>query len=885
MTGDPHGDPHGDRHGDPHGDAYGDAYGAVRNAGVVRALIDRALSEDEIRDLCFDHYPEVYRELAAAMSRRECIRRLVAWCHDRRELGALVARVAEINAQAVVAHTEALAAPSQDSRDPQDPRNPRDPQDSQDSQDSPDGHSEAAPRKRPLTAGIIHALPPAPSFVGRADELAALNRFWQDGEPGVLALLGLGGAGKTALAGEFLARLRRQGDPPPDELFIWSFYLNQDVKEFLEVAYAYFSGGAVARGSPMGTFYLLTELLTGPGRRLLVLDGLERVQRPATDRQGAFGDLTDRLLAQIIDRLADGLGATKCLITSRLPLPRLAPWRGRGYAWLDIDQLCREDAVSLIRDRGVRGDDDALHALIDEYGAHALTLDHLSGYLVEYAAADPSGAASLPEPRADSGEPQERRLARVLDAYETALSERETALLARLCIFRFGASAEQLHSVFTRAANPQIAGPLRGLDLRDVLAALRHLHQLHLVLRESGSLFTVHPAVRDHFYRSFTDPRSVHQAIRRHYSALVTGPGVRPADHPETLDLLEELVHHSLAAGHIAEAEEVYRLRMGGYQHLAWQIGQYSRCVRVLEEFPTCPDPGGLLWCYRAIGDLPAALARIDPDDSWWLAMIGTLRGRLAEVADLLRGSRRDPILAVSRALTGALPIDQLATAPVWFGLPLSPAECLLEAGLPEPARAYVSRARSELAGASQGADWNDEVARYDLIEATLACHSGDLVMAQSLLDKATQWIVTSGSQEHLCLLHLARARLARAQHHPTLATTALREGLRTAEQCGFGLHRLALLLEEAELALPDDPHTATTLATTALHTASDPACHHVWAMSRASHLLAQSHHRQGDPAAALAELTRTIALQRDIGDPRLSGSQELLERITQRRG
>ena len=56
--------------------------GAVRNPGAVRALIDRALSEDEIRDLCFDHYPEVYRELAAAMSRRECIRRLTLFLSD-----------------------------------------------------------------------------------------------------------------------------------------------------------------------------------------------------------------------------------------------------------------------------------------------------------------------------------------------------------------------------------------------------------------------------------------------------------------------------------------------------------------------------------------------------------------------------------------------------------------------------------------------------------------------------------------------------------------------------------------------------------------------------------------------------------------------------------
>ncbi|MFD8866317.1 hypothetical protein ACFV1F_18415 [Streptomyces sp. NPDC059590] len=832
--------------------------------GAVRGLIDRALSEDEIRDLCFDHYPEVYRELAAAMSRRECVRRLVAWCEGRHGLDALVARVAEINAEAVAEHAEALTAATATPR-------PTDPY----------PYPEPAASPRPLTAGIIHALPPAPGFVGRAEELAALHRFWQGGEPGVLALLGLGGAGKTALAGEFLTRLKRAGDPPPDELFIWSFYLNQDVKEFLEVAYTYFSHGAVVRGSPMGTFYLLTELLTRPGRRLLVLDGLERVQRPATDRRGTFGDLTDRLLAQVIDRLADGLGTTKCLITSRLPLPRLAPWQGRGYTCLDIDQLCREDAVALIRDRGVRGDDEALHALVDEFGAHALTLDHLSGYLVAYAGGDPARAAALPEPRADSQEPQEQRLARVLDAYETALSERESALLARLCVFRFGASADQLHSVFARSAGPQIAGPLRGLDRSDILTTLRHLHQLHLILRESADLFTVHPAVRDHFYRSFTDPRTVHQAVRRHYSALVTGPGVLPPDRPETLDLLEELVHHSLEAGHVAEAEEVYRLRMGGYEHLAWQTGQYSRCVRVLEEFPTCPDPGGLLWCYRAIGDLPAALARIDPDDTWWLAMIGTLRGRLAEVAHLLRGARHDPMLAVARALTGSLPIGELATAPVWPGIPLSPAECLLDAGLPEPARAYVTRARAALADASRDIAWNDEIARYDLIEAALACHSGDLVLAQSLLDKATQWIVTSGSQEHLCLLHLGRARLARAQRRHPLATTAVREGLRTAEQCDFGLYHLALLLEKADLALDlDDPHAAATTAATALHTASDPARHHVWATARAGHLLAAAQARLGDHPQARAQLTRTIALQRDIGDPRLASSLELLERI-----
>ena len=311
----------------------------------------------------------------------ECIRRLVDWCHEHGRLASWSASSGRSIRKSRCGLRPGSGLP-------------------------------ASGRLRGLDARLVRPLPPAPKFVGREAELDAMHRFWRMDPPGVLALLGLGGAGKTALISEFLRRSWGQDgagpdDAGPDAIFVWSFYLNEDVKGFLEVAYAYFSGGANAQGSPMGTFYLLSELLGRQGDNLLILDGLERMQRPAGDQYGPLGDLTDPLLAQILVRLAAGLGRTKCLVTSRFPLPRLEAWRGRGYASLDIDQLGNGDAIELLRDRGVRGPDDALRALIGEYGAHALTLDHLGGYLVEYANGDPRAAASLPRPRIDSGQVQD----------------------------------------------------------------------------------------------------------------------------------------------------------------------------------------------------------------------------------------------------------------------------------------------------------------------------------------------------------------------------------------------------------------------------------------------------------------------------------------------
>jgi hypothetical protein len=849
--------------------------------GLVRELINEALTEDEIRSLCFDHFRPVYNQLSAAMSRTECIRRLVKWCYERRQIESLLEYVKDLNSSI---YTEYLPIIEQ----------------AEDKYPSEPAIESTIPHLYP---SIIHPLPPAPSFIGRKVELDALHEFWSIGNPGVLALIGLGGAGKTAIVAEFTDRLLINTNNQLGGLLVWSFYVNQDVNQFLESAYLYFSGGRIVHGSGLGTFYLLIEILGRmTARNLIVMDGLEKIQRPRSDLSGQFGDITDPLLSQIVARMATGLGQTKCIITSRFPLPRLLPWFGKTYYALDIDQLQVEDARLLLRRHNVKGDDDALDDLIKDFGTHALTLDHLGGYLSEYCNGDPKLAKSLPEPQITSAEPQEHRLAKVLNAYEKALSERELAVLSRLCVFRFGTTAERLHSIFSRGDNPLIVGPLLKLSIKDFSDILKQLHHLHLVLTGPGKEYTAHPAIRDHFYRVFTDPQLVHQAVRHHYISLVGTPGTGLPRNNETVDLLEELLYHTLQSGNISEAKEIYAIRLGKYLHLAWDLGQYSRCVRILNEFPNCPDRAGLVWCYRALGDLDAARSFVDPDDTWWIGMLESLRGRLKVVIDLSAFNRRDPILIVSQFMTGAVDVKALGQIPIWFGLPISPAECYLHAGMVDKAKSFVESYISDLEDAQKEHSWNDEIARYDLINAEIELKSGNHAKCRGLLEKATQWIVQSGSQEHLCLLHLGKARLAIGEKQFELAESILSEGSHVAEQCGFGLYHIDLLNEQARLEiLTNQYNEAVQSAQAALNGmlttsrkpasrpdlaeselavlgANHPCCQYVWGAAKAGLLYDLSVLLLDRTLDAQTQLESTLSLQRRIHHPNIAETERLLQ-------
>ena len=269
--------------------------------------------------------------------------------------------------------------------------------------------------------------------------------------PGVVALVGLGGAGKTAIAARLVAELCRPEEPSrPEGLFVWSFYQEPDAGYFLSEAYRYFARGqgdpAAAKGA--GLLHLLREALSVGGPHLLVLDGLERVQRQESDGPGAFGQVEDPLLRGLLTRLAEGIGRATALVTSRFPLTDLEPMLGRGYRHRDVEGLDRPSALDLLRRHGVRGDDAALGE---------------AGRIVRGACADARspGRADRPVPRwrpvprpeaprlASPGQDRQAlRLARLLDAYQSHLPPAELAMLGRLCLLRRSTPPAQIVRLF-----------------------------------------------------------------------------------------------------------------------------------------------------------------------------------------------------------------------------------------------------------------------------------------------------------------------------------------------------------------------------------------------------------------------------------------------------
>jgi hypothetical protein len=297
---------------------------------------------------------------------------------------------------------------------------------------------------------VVHALPPAPHFVGRQAELAEVRRLWGSGFQGVVALVGLGGAGKTAVAAQFLRDLLNEhGSVRPASLLVWSFYQEPDAGRFLQEVLDYWAGGVAAsvgaRGA--GLLHLIREALSAGGRQLVVLDGLERVQRPGDSSTTTYGQLEDPLLKGLLTRLAEGTGDTMVLATSRFPLTDLELFRGAGYQHLDVGGLDAEAGQALLRAHGVHGDESILATLVANYGAHALTLDHLGALIGQFLEGDAARAPEAPS-ATPSRDRQALRLARLLRAYEEYLPPAELALLCRLCLLRRSVREEQIVKLF-----------------------------------------------------------------------------------------------------------------------------------------------------------------------------------------------------------------------------------------------------------------------------------------------------------------------------------------------------------------------------------------------------------------------------------------------------
>jgi len=475
-------------------------------------------------------------------------------------------------------------------------------------------------------SAFIHPLLRARDWQDRP-EFGELCQWWKGGGVGVCALVGIGGAGKTAIAERFLQVLPG-GYPPhpkvpkdrslaaPARLLVFSFYDAPNPDKFFNNLGAWLKGRPPAVDlTPVPSYQQTLELLAKAGKCLLVLDGLEKVQDDGS-RGGAFGQILDGRLRDFVLHAADGwLPQASLVITSRFRLFDPQEKRTWYYRQILVEQLQPPAAVQLLRDRGMNGTDDELERVAQEQGFHALSVDLVGGYSARFFGGDPERFSSLTLEPVDAADPgldpriaaireQERKFARVAERYHEALSKSDPAALAllqRVCLFRLGVEAKTLASIFTGGRKKSISGPaLAGLNEQQLQAKLQLLVEMRLVeasksqiSAQRSQIYKVHPAVRDGFLKKLDaeTARLGHDAARLGLEASLGGrPGGNPSD-LDTLDLLEEVVYHTIAAGYTQGAWEIYWYQIGGSTNLGRRLGAFDRGDRICRAFVAGQSP------------------------------------------------------------------------------------------------------------------------------------------------------------------------------------------------------------------------------------------------------------------------------------------------------
>ena len=275
-------------------------------------------------------------------------------------------------------------------------------------------------------------------FFGRAAELALFDKALEGGADSVVAMVGPGGQGKTAIVQHWLERAG-QRRLPLDGLFFWSFYRGKDSDLCLRQLFAY--AERMDRPPEVSASYCvdrLVPLLQGE-RWALVLDGTEVVQHETGAWLGRF---VHPELGRLLEELASTPLPGVVVLTTRFPLPTLEKRRhARIVSLSTLDVSCGR---GLLASLGVRGTNRELEEAARSCGLHAKAVELLGTYLVRFhgGAARPAGW-TLPSGRqgqeradGDGASAEEVHVAAVLAAFQEALPQETKDILGLATAFR-----------------------------------------------------------------------------------------------------------------------------------------------------------------------------------------------------------------------------------------------------------------------------------------------------------------------------------------------------------------------------------------------------------------------------------------------------------------
>jgi hypothetical protein len=424
----------------------------------------------------------------------------------------------------------------------------------------------------PIRPPCIHHCTSEPyRFFGRAAELASLDAALRGGRESVVALIGAGGQGKTAIVQHWLEGLL-SAENRPDGVFLWSFYRGKDADLCLRSLYAY--AEELPQPPELSASYCVDHLLPRLRRErwAIVLDGTEVAQYDSGSWMGRF---LHPELSRLLEELASGPLPGVVVLTTRFLLPTLT---SRRHARLiSLSSLDAASARALLSNLGVSGEATELDEVAAAGGFHAKAVELLGTLLSRFHQGDARRHRDLPElPRGQGVSEEEHRVARVLAAYQRELPQESQDVIALATAFRdpptearlleyLASSSVQtlLHQTWQRTYPPFARRPTGWLH--DQIHQLIDLRLLERVGRgtsgeaghRSAAVIDAHPLVRRAFDHALGAGGQWQSAGTR--AGFLRGRPDRRR--PETLDEAREEVEmfHAYAdAGLWTEADSAF---------------------------------------------------------------------------------------------------------------------------------------------------------------------------------------------------------------------------------------------------------------------------------------------------------------------------------------
>jgi hypothetical protein len=418
---------------------------------------------------------------------------------------------------------------------------------------------------------IYHCTSEPFRFFGRTAELALLDQSLADGDASVVALVGPGGQGKTAIVQQWLQPFVH-GDRPADGVFLWSFYRGKDADLCLRQLYAYAAG---LDGVPeVSASYCVDRLMPWLRRErwALVLDGTEVAQH---DHGPWFGRFVHPELGRLLAELASEPLPGVVILTSRFPLPELE--RRKHARIVSLGGLDPASARGLLASVGVQGTENELDEAARAFGFHAKAVELLGTLLARFYQGEARRQRELPPPApAPEASDEERNVARVLAAFQAVLPAEAQDILALATAYRDPPTENRLleylasrpvqtllHTTWGRAYAP-LAERATGWLVEQVneLVALRLLERVGLTVPGSpagrdGTVIDAHPLVRRGF-EHVLGPAGRRQSAQARAGFLRGRPDRR---RPATLEQAREeveLFHAYCDAGLWNEADSAF---------------------------------------------------------------------------------------------------------------------------------------------------------------------------------------------------------------------------------------------------------------------------------------------------------------------------------------